>query len=319
MNQPVTIRTIDDAIAAVPALLGYHPHEDLVVVVVHRRIEVTVRASLSQVSTPQGLTAQLGHLPERFPGSDFLIVGFSADARAGLAVVRLAAETFGAEHVADAVATDGARWWSLFCDDSPACRRGHTLMSSSTAAAMADGQDVAASREELAASVAGPDNERAVAEWPDNVDAQDWAAHADDREALDLLRAVLTSTDEPDTITALRLAHVMTRDDLAVAAWHAANAAMAPRLLTVWRAAVAHAPAPVAVAPLMLAGQAAWLTGNGALTGCTLERALRLNRWHPLFGALAAIVCAGHDPRLWEAMDHDPAAVATGRFDPVTA
>ncbi len=319
MTKPtIRIHSIDDAVTAAPRFLGYRPHEDLVILVIDPALTCTVRASLDQLRTSRGIRRQLGGLRDQYPDADLLLIAFTDRIDEGLDTLHAVADMLGSSRIMDAVATDGQRWWSFHCENNPQCHDGHELLISEdvVSATTAAGMTVADSRETLAARVAGPDVQTMADERAASADAQQWAASANAYEIAALM-ATVTDGGEIDTTTALRLAHLLTYEHVAVALWKATTADMAARLLPVWTAVVAHAPAPVAVGPLMMCGQAAWLTGDGALESCTLERAARLDSHHLLFQALENLELRGVAPFYWQIIDHDPAVIATG--DPVKA
>jgi len=309
---PVEVHTIDEAITVAPRLLGYQPHEDLVALVVgDETLICTVRVDLEDVSTLEGVHKAMAPFAARFSTAQFLLIAFSHRPDWAMSILGLLEATLGPSRVLDAAVTDGDQWWELNCPSPREHATGHVLMLSMRiqAEAVARGLAVASSREEIASWVAGPSPSTLNAEQQDDADARRWAAWMTDSQAVDHIAEAIGQIQHSghiDTVTALRLTHLVSRTQVAEAAWVAADATIAHDLLRVWTAVVAHTPATIATAPLMLCGQAAWLTGNGVLQNCTLTRAARLNPRHRLYIALDQIQRTHLHPSQWNTIDHDP-------------
>lgn len=315
---PVRIRSVDQAISIVPHLLGYRPDEDLVVLVVGPTLEVTVRASLDQVDDPIGFAHHLGPVALKFPDAEFLVIAYSRDTDRARAVLMVAQAGLGAGRICDAIATDGERWWSLYCEDRPECAEGHRVLTDSVvqAEAVYRGLGVLADRSTLAATVAGPGAELLASESQLLEQARAFSDDLTNDEATEALTEIIgqafgTQTP-PGPEAALRIACLLTHDRLATTVWVSTCQSAARPLLEVWTAVLAHAPDELATRPLMLCGLAAWLAGDGALESCCLERAAALDPTDTLFGALDFLQRSVLHPVEWLDINPDPEVLAAG-------
>ncbi|AXE39111.1 DUF4192 domain-containing protein [Acidipropionibacterium virtanenii] len=315
---PVRIRSVDQAISIVPHLLGYRPEEDLIVLVVGPTLEVTVRASLDQVDSPAGFAHQLGPVALRFPDAEFLVIAYSRDIDHARSVLLLAQAGLGPDRICDAIATDGDRWWSLYCEDRPECVDGHQIQTDAAiqAEAVYRGLGVLTDRKTLAATVSGPDAELLASESQLLEQARAFAAGLTNDEATEALTEIVgqafgTQTP-PGPEAALRIACLLADDRLATTVWVSTCQSAARPLLEVWTAVLAHTPEELATRPLMLCGLAAWLAGDGALESCCLERAARLDPKDNLFGALDFLQRSVLHPADWLDINPDPNLLAAG-------
>ncbi|MDN6511995.1 MAG: DUF4192 domain-containing protein [Acidipropionibacterium jensenii] len=315
---PVRIRSVDQAISIIPHLLGYRPCEDLVILVINPGLVCTVRADLEEVRTPGGLMALLGPVATRFPDSQLLMVAWSEGGRQACDALQLAESMFGPERVIDAVATDGARWWSLYCDSERCAEDGHAVVVDEEvrAEAVYRGLGVLPDRTTLAASVAGPTPEQLAADGPLLIETGQWAAELSHREAADEITRIWTeiaeSEDPPDVRTALQLAHLTCDDEIALAQWVSTEADVARAMVRAWTQVIAHVPESMVARPLVLCGLAAWLTGDGALESCCLERASGIDPDLVIFRALDHLQRSAVHPSAWPLMAPDPELIAHG-------
>lgn len=320
---PLRITSIDEAISIAPHLLGYQPKEDLVALVIGPRLQVTVRVSLDHVRTRAGMAAHLGPVLRRYPGAQLLMMAFSREPQRARKVLTIAQDVLGPDAIHDAIATDGRRWWSLSCTDSDECRAGHRveLDDAMRAEAVVRGLGVLADREALAASVAGPTPEVLGSEAVMRLRARAWADATGRDEALAFLEgtvgAVMATGEPPDPQTALRIAHLVDDDSLATTIWVSTCPSAARALVQVWTAVLAHTPDELATRPLVLCGLAAWLTGDGALESCCLERASGLDPDVTIFRALDVLQRKVLHPLEWLDLNPDPELLADGVLIPL--
>ncbi|GAA3926955.1 hypothetical protein GCM10023085_05360 [Actinomadura viridis] len=158
---PLVIRSIPDAIAAVPYVLGFHPADSLVVIAYAGPHDTcAVRVDLPGDPYETGPAAR--RIAALLGGNGFrraLLLGYGPEHRvtpAAAAVLgRLPAEGL---KVDDAARVADGRWWSLLCHDTACCpREGHPYdISASVVAAQATlaGQVALPDRSELVRSVA---------------------------------------------------------------------------------------------------------------------------------------------------------------------
>ena len=313
MDDPLRplVRLADSAqiAAALPHLVGFHPHESVVLVALGgltgNRVGLTVRADLpprpasaavvtalaSSVATddPAGVVvAVVSESPderESLPGGDHVaglphrdVVHDAVVALAGLGIP-----------VRDTLLVRGGRWWSYDCPE-PCCApgAGEPLPGGVSALAVASvgaGQVVECDRSALEARIAPLDGPaRAAMEetvWR-LVDRRAAAALDDpDAEARRSWEAVMRAVRRcgpggsrlPDREVAAvlwALADVRVRDRALTLA--VGDDAAAAEVL--WTECTRRAPAPLDAAPATLLAVSAWLRGDGAMANVALDRAL---------------------------------------------
>jgi len=293
------IRSRLDLVAAVPYLIGFHPYDSLVLlglagaeVVFSSRLDLP----LSEDPDERRRTARyLAGLAERQPIDDVTIVGYGPSFHVDPMIVELtiALEEFGLG-LRDACRVCGDRLWVYCCDD-PEC-------------SPPDGVpfDVSTSQVAAAATVAGlvalPD--RAAFEElvePDDTATDDAMAFATER-----AEARLREAFESDDVTGARrlltvrgerlLDAAVTRyadghrldddeaawlsvlfllTDFAALVWRRMVEQPVEPYLPVWRDLVRRVQPDLCAPIAALLAYGAWRTGDGALAGMAVQRALR--------------------------------------------
>jgi hypothetical protein len=334
----VSLSDSADIAAALPYLVGFHPHESLVLVSLGgptgTRVGLTVRADLparsasaavvtalvSSVATddPAGVVvAVVSEAPDErgaLPGGDALdglphrdVVHDAVVALAGLDIP-----------VRDTLLVRGGRWWSYDCPE-PCCAPGAGAplpggVSPLAAASAAAGQVLAPDRATLEARIAPLDGPARAA-----VDAAIWRLV--DRRA----RATRTDPDGEtrrswDTVLrAVRHcrppeAGRLPDREVAGVLWAVADIRVRDRALTLalgddaaaaellWTECTRRAPAPLDAAPATLLAVSAWLRGDGAMANVALERALDSRPTYTLARLLADGLAACLPPAELRAM-----------------
>ncbi|SNS82071.1 protein of unknown function [Geodermatophilus pulveris] len=298
-----------DILTALPHLIGFHPHESVVVVALGgdtgTRVCLTARADLPGRAGSPGVASDLARrvATEAPAAAVVAVVSESPDDRDVLpggdplpglphrgvvhdVVVALAAEGI---PVRDALLVRGGRWWSYDCPE-PCCAPGAGTalpggVPALAAASVAAGQVVAGHRGELEtriAPVGGPARAAMEAVTWRLVDRRVRAARDDpDGEARRSWDAVLAALRRcgpggrplPDRQVAgvlWALADVRVRDR----ALGLALGEDAPAAELLWTECTRRAPAPLDAAPATLLAVSAWLRGDGAMAGIALQRAL---------------------------------------------
>jgi hypothetical protein len=82
-------------------------------------------------------------------------------------------------------------------------------------------------------------------------------------------------------------------------AWAEMTHADATRHVDLWRHVVRRVPLEVLSAPATLLGFAAWLSGNGALAWCAVDRAMQCDPGYSLALLLADVLERGMPPSTW--------------------
>ena len=284
------VREPGDILGVVPYLLGFHPTESLVAAFVRRRqVVVTARIDLAATADVEALVDQLELVGRQIGSRSLVLIGYSADA--GVRdLMRDLADLIPLDLV-DVLAVSGDRWWSVCCDPGqrprpgreeccPADGRPYDIASHPlAAAAVMAGISATADRQEIAALAAGPptadqDRLRGLAE--DTVRQLAGMSPRRRRQRMKRLIDRTLRSDGPTEAEAIEIAvlarDVMVRD----AAWALMSREDAADHLTLWRRVVSVAVWPSEAAPLGMLAMAGWLSGNGALLNCCIERLERV-------------------------------------------
>lgn len=271
------VREPGDILGVLPYMLGFHPTESLVAAFVRdRRVVVTARMDLAVAADLEALVDQLEMVSLRVDSRALLLVGYSADPEIR-DVVRDLADVVPFALV-DALAVSGDTWWSVCCEGAccPAEGRPYDIGTHPLAAeAVLAGISAATTREDVAALTAGPaaaDRERLLAAT--DATARRLAGlnrRRRQRRMKQIVERVLRSGGPTET-EALEIA-VLARD-LAVrdTAWALMTRQQGEAHVALWRAVVAVTVWPYEAAPLGMLAVAGWLSGNGTLLNCCIDR-----------------------------------------------
>ncbi len=334
----VSLSDSADIAAALPHLVGFHPHESVLLVALGgptgNRVGLTVRADLP----PRAASAAVVRALVRSVATDdpagvvVAVVSEAPDERAPLpggdglaglphrdvvhdAVVALAALDI---PVRDTLLVRSGRWWSYDCPE-PCCAPGAGAplpggVSALAAASTAAGQVVARDRAALEARIApldGPARAAMEAATWRLVDRRARAARVDaDAEARRSWDAVLRAVRRCRPPGAGRLPD----REVARVLWALADVRVRDRALTLalgddapaaevlWTECTRRAPAPLDAAPATLLAVSAWLRGDGAMANVALERALDSRPTYTLARLLADGLAACLPPAELRAM-----------------
>ena len=295
------VRTHEDLLGVVPHLLGFHPQESLVLLVlVAGRLELTARLDLAAVREPADLDALLRQLRSRFPGASLTGIAYSANARRAWTALG-AAELAAGERWEGSVHVDGARWWLAPGAVGVSYRPGETV---AAAEATLLGLQARPSRGCLADSVAtDPD----VGAWHRREyerarRAADRATGAPGRVLTGVLADVLAGRVALDDAACARLAALAADQRSREAAILFTTAPIADALVGLWTTVVRRVPRPASAAALGLLGLAAWVRGDGALQNVCLEQGLLIDAEHDLLSILSDLNAAMVPPSRWPGM-----------------
>jgi hypothetical protein len=326
------IRLSDPAelIAAVPHLLGFHPRNSIVLMVLHgKRLGLTLRADLVDEDEAPLLAERL--LPpiarQQPTGVAVVVVGgdTAPDGRPPHRVLVDALDNVLTEagltlvHAAwTAETVRGAAW---HCYDDPLCigTVPDPATSPVAAATVAAGAVTFSSREEMAELVAAEDpvalQRRAAllaaadAEHP--MSSRLVALRLTRLRELHRAAAAgdLTLSDSTVTEVASALCDHRVRD--ACLPWCTGPDAVGAERL--WLALVRATPAPERAEPAALLALTVYLRGDGAFAGLALDTALRACPQHSLSGLLRAALEGGLPPELLRSVAQDAAAALQRR------
>ncbi|MEW2356472.1 DUF4192 domain-containing protein [Spirillospora sp. NPDC029432] len=304
---PMRIRSIPDAIAAVPYLLGFHPADSMIVIGFggpHHTC--AVRVDLPPLDDPAAHARTAGHAAGVLGGGGLhraLVLGYGARHRVEPAFAAIR-DTLPLEIVDAARVADG-RWWSLVCDVPDCCPPGGTPydIASSVVAAEATlaGRVALPGRSELASTVAplqGPARDsmrRATLQAERRLRSQDPAALRDEALALlHRLRRAPSPAYEEIAWLGVLLTDLRIRDE----AFVRIDLDDPSADIAFWRTVLRHVEEPYAAAPACLLARAAYAAGDGGLANIALDRA---DPDYSMAILLQAVIAAGippDDPRL---------------------
>jgi Domain of unknown function (DUF4192) len=308
-----------DLVHAIPYLLGFHPHESLVLIGLDGRdLVVTARIDLVDLSEPALLADTMTALCRG--GSREVVAALVTAASCGpeqrwLREVEVLSDVTAASgcELLDVLLVAAGRWCSLVCTDPFCCPPdGHevpapeqtAVAASATYAglvALPDRDSLAAllaprsaaERGRLAPALATEQarrERRTLAEGPGRRRRSDTRALFAAARRVDAGTA--TSSEEDVVRFGVALTDLAVRDSL----WLAVD----DRRLDgreLWRAAAVRLPTPYDAAPLFLFGWCSWRAGNGALAGIAAERAIESDPGYSAADLLLAAVRHGIDPR----------------------
>ncbi|MGN9811444.1 DUF4192 domain-containing protein [Micromonospora sp. BQ11] len=312
----LTVRSPADLVAAVPYLLGFHPHDGSIVVVVfnNRRVTFVARGDLPDHGAPtaqvQNLAAHLARVVRRQqPITDAVIIGYgdTDHVESHLGTID---RTFTAADVPirDLLRVTDKRIFSLRCDN-PACCPPHGILfdprtSLISVQATAAGQVAFPDRAAVAARFApvrGADRDamrratgEAITRAAQLRDAGDAAVHEAGARAV---RAALRQHDDGKRLgndEVAWLTVLLTRPsvrDLAMELTEPHD-----RHVTFWAEVTRRAEHPLVPAPATLLALAAWRCGDGALALLAVEHALAIEPAYELAALLAQALHAGLPP-----------------------
>ena len=308
----LTARSPEDLLALVPIVLGFVPRESVVMLTFgaqrtfHARVDLPVREAQVAEVVQALLEPARRHLVRRV-----VFVLYAADAHAARTVARPLVRAFEEAdvEVIDVLRADGDRWFTVLGTRRgvPVCGVAYDVSAHPFAAeAVLDGRVTHASRAELADTLrADPDRVAAVAAALAALSARDpdggtgwtagelvWARH--------LVADHATSGTVPADADLARLLVAMRDPLVRDAAWMVMTRDTAREHVGLWTAVVRRSPPEVLAAPAALLGFAAWLSGQGALAWCAIDRCRESDPDYGLAGLLAELLAHAVPPSAWE-------------------
>jgi hypothetical protein len=310
---PFVARTPVDLIAMAPHLLGFHPQDSIVLMTFgppgasfHARVDLPVQLDVQGEVTELLVGAVLcNHLDTA------AVLLFSTDQEAArsqgeLLVVAL---TGAGVSVVDVIRVEPERYFAaLESDDdgTPYDISGHRL----TAQRVFEGQVVQASREALADTLIGTDEmdadavRRAAERFGDrSTDASPDAVRRGARaEALWIQGRIRRHLRGPRLLTVdeagrmLALCQVQMLRDVA---WAEMTRSNADAHVEFWRDLVRRAPTGLLPPAAALLGFAAWLSGDGALAWCAVERCAEVDPDYSMAHMVAEALTHALPPSSW--------------------
>jgi hypothetical protein len=300
---PLVIRTAQDAIAAVPYLLGFHPSRSLVVIGFEGRDRGTcaIRLDLPAAGAAGRVAALLA--ANGFTRSLLLGYGPAAEVGESAGAVREALASAGVP-AAEAIRVADGRWWSLTCRADCCPPEGTPYdISASVLAAQATyaGHVALADRAELVRSVQPLDGpaRTAMREATARAERRHLAQGRTTEEDLAFVLALLTHVHtgiRPTDDEAARLGCLITDLRLRDEAWIRIDEEAPAADIAFWRDIVRRVETAYAPAPASLLAFAAYSAGDGGLANVALERALDADPAYSMAAILREVVNAGIPP-----------------------
>lgn len=289
----LTLTSPADILAAVPYLVGFHPHDSLIVIGIDdAEVKVTARWDLP---VPPGALSPLTQLMARERVTRLIAVGYGPGARVTPAIDQLRALT--PATLCEALRADQGRYWSYLCDLPHCCPPEGTPYDPATSPiateAIVSGLVALPDRATVEATVAplsGPVRlavRKATADAVAELRAKLAASSDADAFARDFVhrglirvRAAIATAQAggriDDTQAArlgLDLAVIRVRDE----AWTLLDDATQPAHLSLWKDLTRRLEPRFVPPAAALLAMAAWRSGTGALASIALDRALSLD------------------------------------------
>lgn len=288
-------RSPEDVLALVPVVLGFAPHESVVMLTFGAGPPFHARVTLPTAARElRDVVAQLLAPVLRHGVRQVLFVLYTADARLARRAVRALAEEFDGAGVGvlPSLRADGERWWPADRVGGPGVPYDLTAHPFS-ARAVLEGRVLLGSREELRASVAAqPDLVAGV--------VAALAGPAGDPPDAAWVGDTVRAGARPSDLAVARLLRALLDPHLRDAAWEGLTRESAREHVAFWVDVVRRSPDPLVAGPAALLGLAAWQAGNGALAWCALDRCTDAEPDHPLAALIARVLEEAVPPEAWE-------------------
>ncbi len=313
--RPLVLRHPVDLLALVPFTFGFHPEESLVLVTC-RCDGTPFQARIDLPDAPEAIAPVVQQLlgPVRRNGAEtaMLVAYTDHPTRAARALHALAEALAGiGVPVLLSLRADGRRWFQVGDPQGPADDVGEPYDLSChplTVQGVLEGRVTLDNREALVGSLSPRE---------DALLAQVAAEHAAlgalpaGRRALAAeaawLRALAVrsaAADAPPGVgDAARLLRGVQHRDVRDVVWAAIERPVAEGHVRLWTGLVRMSPQGLVAAPAGLLAFSAWLSGNGALAWCAVERCRRADPGHTLADLVAQALEGGVPPSVWVPVD----------------
>lgn len=297
----------EDVLALVPVVLGFVPSDSVVMLTFGAQQAFHARVDMPEDpdSTP-ALVEALVAPAVRHRVRRVVLVVYSADGRAGARVARSLARAFGRAgiEVAEALRADGERWFAVLGGRGGVPEWGVPYDVSAhpfLARAVVEGLVTHASRDELAHTLAGdPERIAAVEAASGGLAELRPSSVADGSWVRQLVSRCVETGEVPGDAEVARLLHAVLDLRVRDAGWCVMRREVAADHVRFWTDIVRRAPLPLLAAPAALLGFAAWLSGNGALAWCALDRCAESDPDYSLADLLGQALTNAVPPSTWE-------------------
>jgi hypothetical protein len=301
----LTARSPEDLMAVVPAVLGFHPEDSLVMLTFgggggfHARIDLPTEPG----QVPEACFALL-QPALRQKVQKVIFIAYSADAERATAVALAASDVFELEgfDVMEPLRSDGSSWHFVCSCDDPDHVGPHPYDVSAhpfTAEAVLEGRVTHATRDELARTLR-PDGEAtcrieaALAAPPPRRDRA-----REQRRMEKLVRRHIRERTEPSDADVVWLALACTDVLVRDVALFLADRESARDHADFWRSVLRRTPERWLPGPAAMLGFCAWLAGDGALAWCAVDRCREVDPDYSLADCVAELLTRAVPPRTW--------------------
>lgn len=309
---PLVIRSPEDAIAAVPYLLGFHPTDSMVVIGYDGPHDTcAMRLDLPQPD-PDDIADRVAAMLAQNDFRRALLLGYGPQENTQKTLTATSqALTHAGLAVTESLRVENNRWWSLACDDPTCCPpegRPYDITTTVVAAqATLAGQVALPDRSHLALSVApinGPARqsmrratdraEERFLSWPREGLTPTQVQSRLITEGLALLADLRTRhpTDEDVARLGIYLTNLRVRDE----AWVRLDQDDPHRDIEFWRDILCRIEEPYAAPPACLLALTAYSSGDGGLANVALDRADNADPTYTLADLLREVIRAGIPP-----------------------
>ncbi len=275
----LTARTPEDLLAAVPIILGFHPEDSVVM--------LTFGAAGGPPGAGDAFHARVD-LPE--PGRLGHAVDPDAFVAAGIEVVAF-------------LRANGSRWFPVGAEADPVGRPYDAETHPFAAESVVEGAVIHRSRAELAGSLAGVPEEVARVQKLVPAALSRLAGRVGPAEArwvADTIREAVASERSLEPVEVARLVTGLTEPTLRDEAWMQITRAGSARQVTLWTDVLRRTPHELVPAPACLLAFSAWLSGQGALAWCALDRCQEVAPGFPMAEPIAMALDRAVPPRTWD-------------------
>lgn len=322
-SRPTAIaRDIGDVVNALPSMFGFPPQDSLVALGLSgKRVAFGMRVDLSDVEDMDAaadyVVAQLECQADNVDVDGAIVVAVGEPLMVGRRLVlEVESRLFAGQSddgrpltvlpVAGGWATDDRFWVSMAGGDPDGYAYRRSIDHPTSLQAIAEGQEIVGSREELGAKLEPFGGIRR--RWLDATAvhvAERWASASDEALAEDILpitHDLLAGRSVSDDAV-LQLAYAVTRIPVRDSARSLITTESARDMVRVWMHVARMAPDEWAPPALCLTAYAALLRGDGAFSVTAAQRALQLDQTYSMARRLAYMATSGIAPEAWEAFD----------------
>ena len=305
MTSTYNASTVVDVVEAMPTLFGFTPSDSFVAIVTNgprNQFGVRMRIDMPPAQHINETAAQVAQFLNQHAGDGVVLVALSDAREAADALMAGVVARLSDTPVFVALRADDAHVWEYDRHGRPdygaPVHDRHPVVSEAVVQAVAQGQQIWSSREELAALFTPAPVMHGVSDAAAFIETSGQAAG----EGLALsataaLEAAVTGTisDEQHRVLAVAAQVIPVRD----AIWSTITRETAESDAEVWRQVAIKTAGKAAAGPYALAGFGYWLAGDGARALMAIDQAQRADRQHSMANLVSAVVAAGTNPANW--------------------